>query len=179
MKTKQQIANELVDAIISNLCARDGGAYFFSGSCDEKEQNEIRAAWAAILAPHVAVEAADRVMGALVDGPPPYVVAAIAALNSALDADPGAMTRLLEMRFPCTEALAAHPTVRVRKDAFGEGSTVGMLGVINGCLGVIPSGPRKGGGWVSVQEDEDGPICFVLTTDAPLPDGNDVPPSGG
>ena len=53
MKTKQQVAEELVQAIVTDLTQREGGNYFFCASCGQEEQAEIRAAWTAILAPHV------------------------------------------------------------------------------------------------------------------------------
>jgi hypothetical protein len=59
---------------------------------------------------------------------------AVDVLNRALAADPDAINALFAHRAPCNDELAHDPDVMVR--AFdNEPQTVGLLGVINGCIG--------------------------------------------
>lgn len=53
-------------------------------------------------------------------------------LNDGLRLDQQAMQGLIDTRVPCNQALANHPTIRVR-----PGHSVGLLGIINGILGKI------------------------------------------
>jgi hypothetical protein len=60
---------------------------------------------------------------------------ACAILNEALQADPEAIKALLNIRVPCNQALAEHPTIQVRGyDARGKlcPPSIGVLGLING-----------------------------------------------
>ncbi len=59
---------------------------------------------------------------------------AVVQLNTMLEADPRAMQALIQLRIPCNQALADHPTAQVGNDP--EGYTVGPLGIINGLFGV-------------------------------------------
>lgn len=58
-------------------------------------------------------------------------------LNKALTLDPEAMTALVNMRVPCNEALAQHPTIEVLQQ---EDSTyrVGLVGILNGICRECP-----------------------------------------
>lgn len=68
----------------------------------------------------------------------------ILVLNELLFADPKAIEALVEFRVLCDDMLADHPTVVVSQD---EGCTkIGFLGILNGLVGVIESGPRSGWG---------------------------------
>ena len=58
-------------------------------------------------------------------------------LNSIVKADPKAAFTLIETRVPCNAVLAEHPTVQV---VGGDTPTVGLLGIINGILGVYEDG---------------------------------------
>ncbi|APU88927.1 hypothetical protein Rctr197k_121 [Virus Rctr197k] len=58
----------------------------------------------------------------------------IAFLNEVLALDPAAVTRLVETRVSCTEALADHPSVQVQDHKTGTPS-VGLLGLLNGLFG--------------------------------------------
>lgn len=53
MKTKQQVAEEVVESILDDLNGRGGGDNWW-GSINEETQAEIRAKWAAIILPHLA-----------------------------------------------------------------------------------------------------------------------------
>lgn len=106
----------------------------------------------------------------LLPEPPPHVLAALEALNVALEADSATMRQLLDYRLPCNDALARHPSIQVRSER--TGSSVSALGVINGCLGTVPAGPKEGWGWVALETDDEGvPLRFVLSTVPAKPDG--------
>jgi hypothetical protein len=57
----------------------------------------------------------------------------VEVLNEALKLDAAAITKLVNMRVPCNEKLAKHPTIQVAKDK--DSTKVGMLGIINGIFG--------------------------------------------
>lgn len=69
---------------------------------------------------------------------PDPITEAVKILNDALDRDPDAMTRLVDMRVTCNEKLAAHPTIQVFQH--GDEFRLGILGLLNGALGGGPSG---------------------------------------
>jgi len=80
----------------------------------------------------------------------------IELLNSAVEADPSALTALTCLRVCCNQRLAGHPSIQV---GFGEGSAsgfmqVGLLGILNGLFGA--DGPEAG------PYEGHGPICAVL-----------------
>jgi len=69
----------------------------------------------------------------------------ILVLNSAVELDKDAIHKLVEFRVRCNAALAMHPTVQVRTDkesnSLGAATLVnvyrvGLLGILNGLLGV-------------------------------------------
>ena len=66
------------------------------------------------------------------------ISAAVDLLNDVLERDPGAITKLVNMRIDCDERLANHPTVQVHK--FDDVYRIGVLGLLNGVLGGGPSG---------------------------------------
>ncbi len=59
-------------------------------------------------------------------------------LNGLAAIDPAAVLALVGTRFGCNEAMANHPTVQVR--GYGNGVdvpyTVGLMGILNGFVGV-------------------------------------------
>jgi len=59
---------------------------------------------------------------------------AVSALNTMLEADPEAMTKLVHRRVPCNERLADHPTCQVGGGEDGPW-VVGLLGILNGIFG--------------------------------------------
>ena len=79
----------------------------------------------------------------------------IERLNEIAQADPEAMGKLIATRVPCNEALADHPTVQVRA-LKGEPPAVGVLGLLNGLVGIIEDGPRKGYGLITAIVENDG-----------------------
>lgn len=65
------------------------------------------------------------------------LTAVLRCLNTALAADPGAMTALTTNRVPCSTVLADHPHVIVNTTRAGFYASVGMLGVLNGVLAAM------------------------------------------
>lgn len=61
------------------------------------------------------------------------VARAVEVLNEALDRDPEAVTRLVNLRVDCNERLAAHPAIRAVRH--GAGYRLGVLGLLNAALG--------------------------------------------
>lgn len=109
----------------------------------------------------------------------------IAFLNELARLDPAAMRRLVAMKAPCNQVLAAHPTVQVgarrlcqqagcsdnvvdiaRRFSADIGSQsdyeVGLLGILNGYAGSIDEGPQAGWGPIAAVMDEDR-IWFCRT----------------
>jgi hypothetical protein len=60
--------------------------------------------------------------------------AVVELLNEMHRLDSAATAALVSARVPCNDALAGHPTVQVGIRA--EGCVVGLIGVINGILGM-------------------------------------------
>lgn len=114
--------------------------------------------------PPISADEAEKVLDAVGTRPSHAAVAAVAVLNAALAADREAVKTLLEFRVPCNAALGAHPTIQVRR---GPPHSVGILGILNGCYGAVPDGPRKGWGWITLLTDEQGPVRFKVTDVAP------------
>jgi len=83
----------------------------------------------------------------------------ITFLNELVDADPVAMTQLIETRVPCDETLVEHPTVQVLVE--GDKHSVGMLGILNGIIGARP---EDGWGYVAAEFDDDGRLVKFLRT---------------
>ncbi len=63
---------------------------------------------------------------------------AIDVLNEALEKDPEAIRRLLNLRVDCNKDLARHPTIQTA--IYGGVDRIGLLGLLNGILGDSPSG---------------------------------------
>ena len=84
---------------------------------------------------------------------------AVNVLNEALRADPRAINSLfIAHREVCNKALANHSTVQVRQDS-ENGFSVGVMGLINGILGV----DEHGNGPIAVLIDDKGAITgFAL-----------------
>lgn len=61
----------------------------------------------------------------------------IGSLNEYLGLDQEAMASLVEFRVPANDSLLNHPSVQVAVDE-GSSPMVGILGILNGILGVIP-----------------------------------------
>lgn len=69
---------------------------------------------------------------------------AIDVLNEALAVDPIAVNQLMSYRVPCTDELAAHPSIQVNNEG------VSPLGLINGLFGV----DDRGYGFITAEVDE-------------------------
>ena len=67
------------------------------------------------------------------------VAHAVVILNEALERDPEAVSRLINIRVDCNDRMAAHPTIQVAH--FGGGvHKVGVLGLLNAALADSPTG---------------------------------------
>lgn len=91
---------------------------------------------------------------------PVSVVVAVAILNRALDADPVAVSCLVNNRIPCNDLLANDPSVQVghTDDDPLKGFEVGMLGIINGIFGTRPDRV----GWIAAICDGPLVLSFVV-----------------
>jgi hypothetical protein len=72
-------------------------------------------------------------------------------LNEILRVDPQAITALIDNRIACNQELSDHPTLQVSGTVGSP--TVGLLGIINGLVGV------RADGWgyiTAVYDDEEG-----------------------
>ena len=83
-----------------------------------------------------------------------YTVAmSVGVLNRALSSDPEAIRKLFAYRVECNEKLVNDPTIQVRcRD--GEPPTIGVLGLINGLLGVDEH--EQGYIFSIIDEDDEG-----------------------
>lgn len=72
---------------------------------------------------------------------------------------------LINRRVPVTQKVAEHPTIQVG-DRYGT-TSAGLLGLLNGIVGSIPDGPRKGWGLIAaIFDDESEPqklLSFART----------------
>ena len=76
---------------------------------------------------------------------------AIDRLNKMLEADPVAISALVETRVPCNQEMADHPTVQVTDEGLQGGYKLGILGVLNGLFGV----DQDGWGPIAAQYEQD------------------------
>jgi hypothetical protein len=85
-------------------------------------------------------------------------------LNELLEADSDCIKTLLETRVPCNEKLMNHESVTAICDSDSDGNPVnprvGLLGVINGLLGV----GQDGWHYIAAEIDEDGNLHRFLET---------------
>jgi len=84
----------------------------------------------------------------------------IDALNDFVASDREALHKLVETRVPCNQALADHPTVQVFGSALGEPPTVGLLGILNGIVGV----DSDGWGFIAASFDDQGQLVKFMRT---------------
>lgn len=99
-------------------------------------------------------------MGSVIDRR--QVERAARVLNEALSLDPVAVNALVSHRVPCNARLADHPTIQVGAPAAGEPGNVGMLGVINGILGVDA---ESWGALVAIVDDKNEVLEFRALED--------------
>lgn len=71
---------------------------------------------------------------------------------------------IIHMRLACNEQLLKHPTLQVEQAADDAPPTLGFLGVLNGLIGTVPDGERRGWGWVSAEFDDDHNLVRFLRT---------------
>lgn len=91
----------------------------------------------------------------------------ISYLDSLAKLDPVAMGALVSFKFPCSRAMAQHPTVQALSVGEREaGALVGMLGILNGYAGVYDEGKLKGWGAISAIVDCNGHCVGFRRTDS-------------
>ena len=73
--------------------------------------------------------------------------------------------RLIEERILVGEMTAAHPSVQIQQNAAGD-DVLGFLGLLNGVVGTISDGKRKGWGFVAAVFDSSGRLRRFCRTDA-------------
>jgi hypothetical protein len=78
--------------------------------------------------------------------------------------------KLLQVRVDVGPDTAQHPTIQVEvKDEDNPQATpqLGFLGVLNGVVGTLPDGPRKGWGYITAEFDDFGQLLgFTRTKNA-------------
>jgi len=79
------------------------------------------------------------------------IQAAIDVLNEALEADPEAITNLLNIRIPCNKALADHPTIQSGLELSDGSFRISPLGLINGLFGI----DERGWGFIGAECEVD------------------------
>lgn len=82
-------------------------------------------------------------------------------LNEMLKADYGCVEALVSYRAMCSDIIADHPTIQVRKFKDDEFPTVGILGILNGLFGIREDGM---GALCMEVDDEDGTILGFKPT---------------
>lgn len=91
----------------------------------------------------------------------------LAFLNEVYSLDPEFLSRLLQVRIPCNEAICNHPSIQVDPST----STCNFLGLINGLLGTheAPGRPYHLYGPIcsvsTISDDKAGLLGFELTED--------------
>lgn len=81
----------------------------------------------------------------------------LSVLNRAFRADPEAVGTLISTRYECNEALANDPAIQVHHNKDEECYEIGMLGILNGCTGIIDNPESQYHGF--------GHIAAVYTVD--------------
>jgi len=82
----------------------------------------------------------------------------INSLNDLIVDDRKAIQDLIQHKVRCSEFLFQHPTMQVGTNVDEGFHTIGMLGIINGLIGVIESGEREGWGFVSAVLNDRGEL---------------------
>lgn len=72
----------------------------------------------------------------------------IAFLNEIVETDRAFMQALVDFRPSCNAYLADHPTVQVGRERDGT-HVAGIVGLLNGFIGAIDDGPRRGWGVIA------------------------------
>lgn len=82
----------------------------------------------------------------------------INSLNDLIVNDRKAIQDLIQHKVRCSEFLHQHPTMQVGTNVDEGFHTIGMLGIINGLIGVIESGDREDWGFISAVLDDQGQL---------------------
>lgn len=93
----------------------------------------------------------------MIDNPAKLADNVIAFLNTLLEVDRKAITKLFDgHRVSCNDALVNHHSVQVLDE--GGKYSVGFLGILNGLVGTITDGEKIGWGHITMVIDETGLI---------------------
>ena len=83
-------------------------------------------------------------------------------LNNLVKIDNAAIEKLIEARIPCNQTMLDHPTVQA--GVYDNIPKVGMLGIINGLIGIQPKGSKKPGwGYIAAQFDDNEKLIGFVT----------------
>lgn len=74
-----------------------------------------------------------------------------------------AIETLIGLIFVVPHGLAEHPTIQVWSHEDSVIVRAGLLGILNGIVGSIQDGPRKGWGYIAAHYDEHRLVRFELT----------------
>lgn len=86
-------------------------------------------------------------------------------LNELVLLDREAVENLIETRVKCNQQLASHPTVQVMNAAEGA-PIVGLLGILNGLVGVQPEGSvNPGWGYIAASFDDNEKLVKFIRID--------------
>lgn len=85
-----------------------------------------------------------------------------------------AVEALILARVPVAEVLCDHPTIQVGgpgprgtgAPGGDQGTTLGLLGLLNGIVGVAPAGPREGWGYVAAVYSAEGTLVMFRVLEA-------------
>ncbi len=94
--------------------------------------------------------------------PPPEARLFADLLNAALEVDPASVGALVMKRVPCNAVLGSLTTVHTSQDPRTLAHSLSVLGLLNGMLGSIPSGPLKGKGWLVAVTDGPRVLRFAV-----------------
>ena len=90
-------------------------------------------------------------------------------LNQLVACDQETVTRLIETRVPCSQALADHPTVQVQAYD-NQPLVVGILGILNGLFGV----DEEGWGAITATFDNNKNLLFFERTQRTIPTNEEL-----
>ena len=90
---------------------------------------------------------------------------ALRVLNKAYTADPAAIHSIVNLRVPCNQILADHPTIQVGVNQFGsnESFDVGLVGILNGIIEAA-TGQRIA---VAISNDGEGTVSGFIAYNQP------------
>lgn len=145
------VPKEYLEEPAFSMCARARRQF------EHEEQKKYKELLTSAVAKHLATVKTTQARSlSTVPAGTPWTAAATHALsivnllNEALDYDRLAIEQLIEHRVTCSDYMLKHPTIQV-----DSVDGLGMLGILNGIVGAIEEGPKKGCGWIDAVYDDD------------------------